>query len=261
MIDLRLELFDGERFFVRSLIILIVALRFIFLGTIYLISALDGRLRYPNFTVNGAYAIDPERAIAAFILPLSAMAGFTVTTLRLRRIRKLLHAPSHWAIWWFMVVHVFMGTFGLFGLGAISPATDIALAYVVGGFWYAGNIGLITATTVLNQKVDLIQPRWLINYRFIVNGVILGAALVVAITIGWQPAPSSIGEIIQSSSTVLYTLTFAHESDFLMRSRCPFALPASVPPVPYGPEHQQVILKEVDYLERCRRVRACRIFS
>lgn len=239
------RLFIGEVYLVRFLLVLLVILRVTFLGVVYLLAGLSDAITWPQITVNTAFAIDPMRAVAAYILPISGMVLVVVLGLRLRRIRFVLHAPEHWIVWYLLVIHLGMAVFGLFGLAAVTPATNLALAYVFGAFWYAGTIGLVILTVVLNHMVGLVEPAWLRDLRFVLAIVVAISALIVAITIGWVDATSSIAEIILSATVVFFYMTFMHKSDFTMDSYCPFAYPADVPPVPKGvPQHSQLIVRE-----------------
>ncbi len=231
---------------VRIFVILYVLLRIIFLLTIYLLSGILGQIKYPAIGVVLAYAQDPTRAVAAFILPIAGMISITVIWLRLRRIRFLLHAPSHWITWWAIVLMMFIHAIGLFALGAVAASTNVALSYIAGGFWSFGSIGIILLQQVLNRQVEVIQPLFLSYFRIFITIVVLGAAIGIGCTIGWLPAPSAILEISMSSFTVLYSLSYMHSCEFPLRSRCPFAYPPIVPPVPECVEHAALILKEVD---------------
>jgi hypothetical protein len=244
---LRKELFKGEKTLVRALVLGYVFLRLIFFLVIYLLSGINGQIRYPAIGVALAYANDPARAVAAFILPISAMLNISAIWLRLRRIRFLLHAPSHWVTWGTIVIMLGLHSLGLFGLGAVTPATNVALSYVVGAFWYGGAVSIIVLTTILNLQVGLKQPRYLVLYRRILAAIIVAVSIGIAVTIGWVIGASSILEIIMGSMTALYSLSYMHECEFPMRSHCPFAYPATVPPVPKNmPEHAELLVKEVD---------------
>ena len=244
---LRQELFTGEKMLVRILVVVYVILRVIFLTVIYILSGILHRIQYPGIGVALAYAEDPSRAVAAFILPISAMLSVTVVWLRARRLRFLLHSPSQWLIWSAIVLIIVVHAIGLIGLGAVTVSTNVALGYVVAGFWYGGSIGLILLQEILNRQVSLIQPRFLVVYRKFITSVVLTAATGIAFTIGWLPAPSAILEMIMSSFTALYSAAYCHRSEFPLRSSCVFAYPATVPPVPVRSEHAAILIKEVDY--------------
>ncbi len=231
----------------RILIITFIASRVILLVAIYIVSGVLGKLAYPKIGVTSAYATDPSRAIAAFILPISAMINLTVGWLRLRRMRFLLHSVYHWISWTGLAVMLVTLSMGLFGLGALVPSTNVALYYVASSLWYSGAIFSMVLATVLNWQVGLIQPRYLRNYRYILTVLVLGVSMALALTIGWVEAASSILEIVLSTMTALYTASYMHDCEFPMRSSCPFAYPASIPPIPPGKEeHASLFLKEAD---------------
>ncbi len=230
----------------RILVALYIFLRFIFLLTIYLLSGILGQIKYPAIGVVLAYALDPSRAVGAFILPISGMISVTIIWLRLRRIRFLLHAPSHWVTWTVIVVMMIVHAIGLFGLGAVSATTNAALSYVAGGFWSLGSVGIILLQQVINWQVSVIQPLYLSYFRIVITIIVLLSALGIGITIGWLPAPAAILEMTMSSFTVLYSLTYTHSCEFPLRSSCPFAYPATAPPVPERIEHAAILIKEVD---------------
>lgn len=244
---LRQELFSGEKEMVRIMIAILVALRIIFLATIYILSGVKHFIRYPHIGVYDAYAIDPARAVAAFILPFTAMFASTVIALRLRKISFLLHTPGQWIVWWLQVVGLVMVTLGLFALGALTPATDVALSYVCAAFWYGGSILVVVLSEFLDYHLDLKQPQYLKTARFIIAAFVMGTAMGIALTIGWLPAPAAVLEIVLSFVVVLYYITWAHDSEFPIRSNNPFAYPANVPPVPKDqPELSTLIIKEVE---------------
>lgn len=243
----RQELFPGEKLLVRLLVNIFVLLRVIFLLTIYLISGIENHIRFPTIGVADAYALDPARAVGAFIIPISGMLILTVIWLRLRRIRFLLHAPSHWASWIAIAVLLIVQAIGLFGLGAVTPAVNPSLFYVVSSLWYAGAITTIMFTTLLNWQVSLIQPTYLRVFRRVVMVLVLLVALALALTIGWQFATAGILEIVLSTLTAVYALSYLHDCEFPMRSSCPFAYRASIPPLPPGKEeHASLFIKEAD---------------
>jgi hypothetical protein len=244
---LRQDLFAGEKILVRTSVFLGLILRVIFLFLIYLLSGLNEQIHWPAIGVTLAYANDPSRAVAAFILPISGMINLTVIWLRMRRMRFLLHSPYHWASWLIIVSMMVVHTISLFGLGAITPLTNVALSYVVSAMWYGSTIQIILFVTLLNWQVSLIQPRYLLVYRLVILSLVLATSLAIALTIGWVVGPCAIVEIVLSSLTVLYALSYAHSSEFPLRSSCLFAYPASIPPVPRDVfEHAEILIKEVD---------------
>jgi hypothetical protein len=136
---------------------------------------------------------------------------------------------------------------GLFGLGSVTPAVNGTLFYVASLFWYTGAIFTILFTTLLNWQISLIQPAYLRVFRNVVMILVLLVALALALTVGWQIAAAGILEIILSTLTAVYALSYLHDCEFPMRSSCPFAYPASIPPLPPGmEEHASLFIKEAD---------------
>lgn len=229
---LRVELFPGEKQFVRALLVVLLFLRLSLLASVYILSGVENKIAYPNIGVNVAIQEDPSRAIAAFILPISAMLILVVVLLRLRRISFVVHTGCQWTVWTVIFISAFFVFFGLVGIGCVSLLTNAAVSYSFAGVWYVGSVINVCGLTFLNHMVQQIAPLWLVQLRIFFTLIVIGLSLGLAVTVGWVPQASWIIEILLAVSTVLYLETYAHSSDFPIRSYCPFAYPATVPPVP-----------------------------
>lgn len=245
---LRVELFPGEKELVRILLLLLVVIRFILLGTVYILSGVKHQISFPNISVNAAISEDPSRAVAAFILPISAMITLVVVTLRLRRSSFIVHSVFQWVVWCMIFAGTLLAFVGLLGIAAVTLETDSALAYTFSGLWLAGSVVQVIGITVFNISVSLIVPLWLSLLRIVLTAIVALSTVGLALTVGWVPQADWIIEIILSCFVVLFMWTLAHTSEFPLRSSCPFASPASVPPLPAlrGPHRSLLLLKEVE---------------
>lgn len=221
----------GERTLVRWLIVLLVLFRIVFLVVVYLLASLLGALTFPEIQVSSAYASDPMRAIASFLLPISAMMTAVVVGLRMRRIRPVLHTPAQWVVWWAQLVGLVFLTLGLFGVGAVAKSVNQTAFYIFAVFWYLGTIIQTACSTILNWMVQLVQPAWLHTLRILLTLLMLTAGLLLAVSIAWLFLVAAVAEIVMALATVANFATYAHESEFPHRSKCPFAHPPDVPPI------------------------------
>ena len=243
---LRIELFPGEKLLVRVMLGLLFFLRVGLLAVVYILAGVERRIFFPEIGFDVATQEDPARAVAAFVLPISAMLTLVVVSLRLRRVSFIVHSHTQWVLWTISLLGALGVFFGLIGIAAVSLRTNAAVSYVFACVWFLGSIAQTVAITLLNSLASLIAPMWLIQLRILLTGLVVLLALGVAVTVGWVSSASWILQILFSVLTIVFLVTFAHSSDFPPRSSCSFACPANVPPVPVCAEHHSLLLREVE---------------
>lgn len=216
----------------QVLIALLLLLELALFVSIYTLAAVQGLIAFPQIYISRASQFDPARAIAAYLLPLTAFIIAVVVGMRLNRIDPLLRTTREKRLWWASIVFLAGLILGTVGTAAVSIATQQWLHWVAATVLYVCGTLLVTAMTILDESVGLTQPGYLRKTRIVLTVLIWAMGILFAVTAVWLSSVASVAELVITALFILYFATYAHTSEFELKStRLVVGYPASVPPI------------------------------
>jgi hypothetical protein len=227
----------SEIFVVRTLIVLLTVLVLTFLGVVYLLSALNHSLSYPSIAISDAYETDPTRAIANFLISVSAYLFVLIVAARLIRLYPFVYRERDMWLLFLIILSLVVGFLGLMGLAAVPISVQRTLHLVAALMFFLGVGFLVILSILLDESINISAPSWLRRTRIALGVVLVGLGIALAIVVELTDAPTGILEICLVLAGLVYIGTWMHESEFPIKSE---TLPArmssplierSVPPL------------------------------
>ena len=200
--------------------------------TVYLVSALQGFLIYPNLYISNAFVKDPTRAVAEFMLPVIAFFFILVSAARLNRFSPYVYRKWDVVLFWTIIVLLAFFLIGTVGVAAVSLTTLRSLHLVAVFFLFIAAVLLVLSFTVLDERIDIDRPDSVRDYRRVMAFVIVFTGLALAIATGLSNIAGSVLEIVLILEFLMYLASWWHESDFPIKSR---SLPEYLPPLQAAP--------------------------
>ena len=214
-----------EKDVVRVLIGLITLCVVSFLGIVYLLSALNHSMVYPDISVSDAFVVDPSRAVAAFLIPIATYFFVLVVVARLVRLYPYVFRAIDMWLFAFIILLLIVAFIGLMGVAAVPIDTQRTVHLVAAVMLFVGVGFLFIAFTLLDESIDLeCSPtvRW---YRIGLALLIFATGVALAVTQDLTEAAAAIIEIVIILQGLAYTWSWTSASEFPIKSR---SLPARV---------------------------------
>jgi len=215
---------------------------FLYVST-YAQSALFGQLHYPMFMISDTIAGDPGRAIASFFFPMLSMLIFIISGSRVSRMYPLFSdnydkTVRAWRIngKLFSTLHVTLITtvVAVVGVSSVPVTVEPLLHTIIAGIMVVFGTASSILFTVLDQRLAIVQARWIKIARVIIAGLGVAGAITFGALLQKEPFVASIFEIVETFLFTLYLTTFGHRLEFPLRSENPTerpVTPASNPPI------------------------------
>ena len=214
----RPSVYFEEKNVIRTLIAIAAILVIALMTTLYLVAGLEHIIMYPSLYISSTYVRDPTRAVAAYILPLLAFLFVIVSVSRINRMSPYIF---RWQDIWllaFLILCISMLFMGLCAVGAVPISTQHTVHSVGVILLFVGGTFTVITFTVLDDRLFIIMPDFLRITRIAIAVLTFLVGLTLAITTEMTDITASIAEIVLVSLFALYVLTWAHESDFPIRS-------------------------------------------
>jgi hypothetical protein len=210
-----------EQASVRIVVGAFILLVSIFITTVYLLSARENGLLWPDIYISHATNTDPGRAIGAYMIPMIVMTVIFVIKLRLLRMREHIRGETRLKRYffipaWMSLVGMFLG---LVGAAAVPISTNEWLHWISAVIGFTCGILLLVLLTMLDDKLNFIRPWWIKWTRLLLLAIIVMCALVGIILSFIVEGPSAILELIAVAAFGIFFLTYDHSSEFPLR-RC-----------------------------------------
>ena len=215
----------SEKPVVRTLITAFAVFTVSLLGITFLISSLNGVIQYPNIAISDAFASDPSRAIAAFLIPVATYFLVLVVVSRLIRLYPYVFRTRDMWLFSFIILCLVVTFFGLMGVAAVPINSQRSLHLVAAIMVFLGGGLMLIAFTLLDKSIDIDQPQFVLRYRIIVASLLVALGIALAITAEFTDVATAVLEIILVLLAVAYILSWTVESEFPIRSK---SLPARV---------------------------------
>ena len=222
---------------VRLLLAALILTTLALLTAVYIVSGVLGQLSYPNIYPSRAFTQDPGRAIAASLIPIIAFLVVIIVLERLNRTSPYIRSRRDNIIAGFTLFFLFLFFIGLLGVGAVAVTALDWLHWVATGLAAAGAALMLLLLTYWDYRMRIIRPRWLRWFRILIAAFAFIVAIVLAATtVSSVIIVSAICELVLIGLFLLYFLSYAHESEFPIKSERPRAdivlgVPVSNPPV------------------------------
>jgi hypothetical protein len=212
---------ENEQASVRIVVGAFILLVSIFITTVYLLSARENGLLWPDIYISHATNTDPGRAIGAYMIPMIVMTVIFVIKLRLLRMREHIRGETRlkryfFILAWMSLVGMFLG---LVGAAAVPISTNEWLHWISAVIGFTCGILLLVLLTMLDDKLNFIRPWWIKWTRLLLLAIIVMCALVGIILSFIVEGPSAILELIAVAAFGIFFLTYDHSSEFPLR-RC-----------------------------------------
>ncbi len=214
-----------EKDVVRVLIGLLIVCVLAMLGIVYLLSGLNGSLQYPEISISDSYIVDPSRAVAAFLIPISTYILVLIVVARLIRIYSFVFRTGDMWLFSFIIVCLIVGFVGLMGVAAVPIEVERSLHLTAAIALFLGLGFMLIGFTVLDESIDLEASRSVRLYRLGFSIILLSLGIALAVTADVSDAATGILEIVLILSGLLYILSWSVSSEFPIKSR---TLPARV---------------------------------
>jgi hypothetical protein len=213
----------GEIHVVRFLVVLLILLVLSFMGSLFLVAALNGTLSFPDISISDAYTADPTRAEAAYMIPVSAFVFVLIAISRISRMSLFVYRQAD--IWTFslLIVSVFFIFISACGVAAVPLSSEYTVHVVSAITLFISGGVFIGAVTWLDDRLDFDRPQLLRNFRIATAIVLILTGLALAITSELTDAAAGVLEIVLVLLFLLYIASWVHRSEFPLESK---SLPA-----------------------------------
>jgi len=236
MNDSSSQIFENKGL-IQLLVLLLIIIQVAFFASIYITSALLGQLDYPKIFISHAISLDPGRAIAAYLLPLSAILILVIIGSRFYRMYPLLPSRSTGAVvsprsglgrlrspriirglYWFLLFCLFVMVITMIGVSAVAISTQRWVHWIIAGLMFLFGTMLVVFFPVLDRELHVLISRWIFRFRWFlaIFAFLMGISLGV-----FAPTIKLVGAIIEIVGVVVlivFVITFAHPSEFPLRT-------------------------------------------
>ena len=214
-----------EKDVVRALIIFFIFLVLVLLFVLYLVSALNGTLQYPEITISRTYVTDPTRAVAAFLIPLGVFVFVLVIVSRLVRMYPFIYRSVDLWLFAFLILFIFVAIVGVLGASAVPLTVEYSVHITGAIMLFVGVAFGFAIMALLDHRLDILRPKWVKRYRGILATLMVATSLALAISIDLTSAAGGILEIIIILMFLMYIASWLDSSEYPLKSG---SLPARV---------------------------------
>ena len=211
----------NEPLFVRIMIGIYLGVGLLWLALIYSLAGANHSLDSDRYFPSKVMTDDPERMVGAFLLPFTAGCSATFIGMRLYRMRNLLqYATSAKLVKWLFRISIgllIVATITMVGVGAISLGSSELGHYVAAFFLFSSTPFLLLFITIMDDLIRLDRPRWLRLFRIWTSTLVFLIAVIMVLVRKYGAVFSAL-EILVIIHFSVYFTTFAHGSDFVMKS-------------------------------------------
>ena len=176
---------------------------------VYLIAGFQGRVEVKNFIISRAFSLDPARAVAAFLLPITAMFLAIIFTARFL-LRTSNSLGTMLRLRYFYIFGL-MSCFGMIGVSAIALSTDrIGHNICAALLFFSGVIAMFLATA---EDYYVVYAGWSPIVLFRASLCMVAVVAVVAANVGFLVNffMASIAEVILAGMLFIFVGSFLKE--------------------------------------------------
>ena len=180
--------------------------------SVYIIATQHGYLESPKLYLSSAFRRDPARAIAGFILPVTAMIYGILVSHRLWQIFPLLRNGGDRRIFWISVFGLACAVFGMIGVSAVSLDTSKLIHWITAAILFNGSGVLMLTLTLLDKRLRVAQPGWIMWVKIGFTALTFISLAVMFSAVFFSYLVGSIFELILAAVLVAYLVTLVHDS-------------------------------------------------
>ena len=207
-------LFETEKKLIQGGALVLIALQTALVVSSYIIASNEGYLEMPKIYLSSAFRKDPARAVAGFLLPLSAYILGSIMAHRLYRISFFLRNPGDQRIYYACIVGTILAVVGMVGVAAVSLDVSKSIHWVAAAVLFFSSVGVMIGFSLLDERLRVSIPGWLRVVR-------ISLTILSTLSLGGMGVSSfvsffagSIFELILAFLLIAYLVSLTHASSF-----------------------------------------------
>lgn len=203
-----------ERKVMRWAAAVLTVLQIVLIVSCYIIAVRDGYLISPKLYLSASFRRDPTRAIAGFILPLTAISYGIILAARIYRISVFVNKRSDEVLLWISIVATCGAVVGMIGVAAVSLDLDKNIHWVAAAVLFFSAVVLMVCLTILDDRLNLKRPNWLRVVRIVISALAVLSIVMMGAATFFSYLVASIFEFLLAALLVSYIFSLVHDSSF-----------------------------------------------